>query len=300
MRVNRLLEMVTLLLNRQTITAGEFAERFNISVRTVYRDVEDLSSAGIPVYMSKGKGGGISLLEDFTLNKTLISRQETDSLLLALRTLQAVKYPDVDRFLEKLQSLFHTSAPSDWVLVEFSPWGSKPDDEQKFTEIKMAILSHKVVAFDYINSRGEKSRREVEPSKLIFKGQAWYLHGYCRSQNAFRTFRISRIKNQSVSPEVFQPRIEHEEEIKTEQRKNYIPVRLRFSRNVRYRVYDDFDEASIIRNPDGSCDVVFSFPEDEWLYSYLLSFGPGVEVLEPDFLRGRLADRLKETLEIYR
>jgi predicted DNA-binding transcriptional regulator YafY len=113
MRVNRLLEMVTLLLNRQTITAGEFAERFNISVRTVYRDVEDLSSAGIPVYMSKGKGGGISLLEDFTLNKTLISRQETDSLLLALRTLQAVKYPDVDRFLEKLQSLFHTSAPSD-------------------------------------------------------------------------------------------------------------------------------------------------------------------------------------------
>ena len=299
MRVNRLLEMVTLLLNRPTITAGEFAERFDVSIRTVYRDVEELSSAGIPVYMSKGKGGGISLLEDFTINRTLISSDETDSLLLALKTLQAVRYPEVDQFLEKLQSLFRSSHAADWVQVEFSPWGSNPDDENKFSGVKQAILKRQVIRFDYVNTRGEKSRRDVEPVRLIFKGQAWYLHAYCRQQKSFRTFRLSRIRNMTISDEVFVPRREDSRQDSTESKQPYIPVKLRFSAEVRYRVYDDFDDSYIHLNPDGYCELSFAFPEDEWLYGYLLSYGNHVEVLEPVSIRENLIKRLQKAMDIY-
>lgn len=127
-------------------------------------------------------------------------------MLLALKTLQATKYPEIDAILEKIGAVFKHTQAADWVHIDFSPWASRPNEYNKFIEIKKAILDRKRIYFDYISSAGEKTSRVMEPMRLVFKGQAWYLWGYCITKNNFRIFRISRIKNVNVTNEGFERR----------------------------------------------------------------------------------------------
>jgi predicted DNA-binding transcriptional regulator YafY len=166
LKINRLLEITLALLNKNTVTAEEMAGRFGVSTRTIYRDIDELSAAGVPVFTNRGSGGGISLLENFAINRTLLNEHERDSLLVALKTLQATRYPEIDVILDKIGAVFKKAA-DDWVHIEFSPWGSGPNDENKFVNIKRAILECKVSVFDYINADGILSRRQVEPMLLL-------------------------------------------------------------------------------------------------------------------------------------
>jgi predicted DNA-binding transcriptional regulator YafY len=301
MKINRLLEITLILLNKKLVTAQELADRFDVSTRTIYRDIDELSSAGIPVFTNKGSGGGISLLEDFAISKAMLSEHERDSVLLALKTLQATKYPEIDVILEKIGAVFKKAAAADWVHIEFSPWGSGPNEENKFLNIKKAILQTKVVAFDYINADGILSRRQVEPMQLDFKGQAWYMWGYCKTRRDFRTFRISRIRKLSVTDQSFKRRTP--ESIKDEEPstapKNLVTLKLRFQPENLYRVYDDYDEQRITRNKDGTYDVTMTVPEDDWVYGYIMSFGHYVEVLEPPHIRDIVRQKMEKTLKFY-
>ncbi len=301
MKINRLLEITLILLNRSTITAGELAERFDVSTRTIYRDIDELSSAGVPVFTNKGSGGGISLLDNYAINKAFLTEHERDSLLLALKTLQATRYPEIDVILEKIGAVFKKAASADWVKIEFAPWGSGPNEENKFLDIKRAILECKVVTFDYINADGILSHRQIEPMLLVFKGQAWYVWGHCRTRRDFRTFRLSRIRNMVVTDEAFKrrPLESVKEEEPTDTPKKSVTLKLRFQPEDLYRVYDDYDEERIIRNPDGTYDVTVTFPEDEWVYGYIMSFGNYVEVLEPPHIRDIIRQRTGKALELY-
>jgi predicted DNA-binding transcriptional regulator YafY len=301
MKINRLLEITLILLNKNTVTAGEMAERFKVSTRTIYRDIDELSSAGVPVFTNKGSGGGIALLDNYAINKALLTEHERDSLLLALKTLQATKYPEIDVILEKIGAVFKKAAASDWVHIEFSPWGSGPNEENKFLDVKRAILECKVITFDYINADGILSYRRVEPMLLWFKSQAWYVWGYCKTRRDFRTFRISRIRNMTVTDTGFVRRLPEkakEEEPATTTEKP-VTLKLRFQPQDLYRVYDDYAEERITRNPDGTYDVTITFPEDEWVYGYIMSFGSYVEVLEPPHIRNIIRERMEKALSRY-
>jgi predicted DNA-binding transcriptional regulator YafY len=140
MKINRLLEITLILLNKNTVTAAELADRFNVSTRTIYRDIDELSLAGVPIFTNKGNGGGITLLENYAINKALLTEYECDSILLALKTLQATKYPEIEAIPEKIGAVFKEAAVADWVHIEFSPWGTGPNEENKFLNIKKAIL----------------------------------------------------------------------------------------------------------------------------------------------------------------
>lgn len=301
MKINRLLEMTILLINRGTITAKELANRFQVSTRTIYRDIDVLSSTGVPVYTSKGTNGGIHLMENYALNKAMINEHEIDSLMLALKTMQVTRYPQLEGILDKMGSLFKNSSHNDWVKIDFSPWGSGPDDDNKFLNVKMAILNRRVITFDYVNSQGGKSYRNVEPQQLIYKGQAWYLWGFCKEKNEGRTFRISRIKNLFVTDQLFERRVitNDSENIDQAAAIDIIHIKLRFQPDILHRVYDDYEEEMIERNLDGTCDVTFHMSEDEWVYGYILSFGHYVEVLEPLHLKGIVQQRLKKALSFY-
>lgn len=298
MKINRLLEIIILLLNKGTITAAELAERFQVSVRTVYRDIDILSAAGVPVVMTRGSGGGISLLEEYALSKVMINEQERDSLLLALQTLRATRCPQDDLIPAKLGALFKKTAREDAVVVDFSTWSSSPNEQNKFGEIREAIC-HNVISFDYVNTDGHKSRRLAEPERLLYKGNAWYLIAYCRKREQRRIFRLTRVKNVTILPETFTPRpcpaVETGPDVLTQS----IHLKLRFQPKVLNRLYDDFAEELIIRNEDGTLEVDVDFPEDEWVYGYILSYGNYVEVLEPAHIRPLIADRLREALKKY-
>jgi predicted DNA-binding transcriptional regulator YafY len=301
MKINRLLEISLILLNKGSTTAKELADRFSVSPRTIYRDIDILSTAGIPVYTTRGSGGGISLLENYSLSKTLLTENERDSLLLALKTLQATKYPEIETTLDKIGALFNNSTAIDWVDVDFLPWGSGPNAENKLSIIKEAILKCRTITFDYVNSNGIKSQRIVEPLQLRFKGQAWYLNAYCRMRMEVRTFRLSRIKKLQVNSEVFVRRpLENTGEDDPETASvNIVTLKLRFQPEDLFRVFDDYDEERITQNEDGSYDVTVSFPEDEWVYGYILSFGHYVEVLDPPHIRQIIAARMRRALKYY-
>jgi predicted DNA-binding transcriptional regulator YafY len=301
MKIDRLLEIIIILLNKGTITAKDLADRFQVSTRTIYRDIDVLSAAGVPVFTNKGNGGGISLLENYALNKTLISEHESESLLFALKTLQATQYPEIDKILDKIGAMFKSAGSTDWVYIDFSPWGSNPNEYNKFIDIKKAILECRVISFDYANSEGKKSNRSIEPMRLIFKGQAWYLWGYCRIHQDFRTFRISRIKNAIITNELFErKKLEAVKNVECDEKQEIlVTLKLKFSQEVLHRLYDDFDYDTISKNDDGSYIVTVTYPEDEWVYGYIMSFGCHVEVLEPEHVREIIADRTRKVLQFY-
>ncbi|MBP2653710.1 MAG: domain containing protein [Firmicutes bacterium] len=301
MKLNRLFEITTILLNQGSVTAKELAERFKVSTRTIYRDVDVLSSAGVPLYMNKGNRGGIYLAENYALNRTLISSTESERLLLAVKTLAVTQYPEVDSIIEKLGAVFKNTADNDWIEIDFSYWGSSPNERNKFGTIKQAMLERQVIHFEYINVNGNRTSRYVEPEKLLFKGSSWYLIGYCRQRQDYRIFRISRVKNVTLIAEKFLPRVMSEAE--KEKMKGFsrplVELKLRFSAKVLNRLYDDFDDSFIVKNDDGSFTVEVVFPEDEWVYGYILSFGAFVEVVEPEHIREIIVARMRAALQVY-
>jgi len=299
MKINRLLEIVTILLNRETVTAKELADRFEVSTRTIYRDIDVLSSAGVPVYTNKGNSGGISLLEDYTLNKTLLSRKESEGLLLAIKAMGATSYPEADAILNKLGSIFKNNKAQDWIEVDFDGWSTKVNEQDRFSKIRDAIINKNIISFDYVNGNGDKSSRSAEPVKLIFNAYTWYLIAYCLKRNAHRIFRLTRIKNVQITNRHFTAREVQEHEKKSDYHADLIDLKLRCDGKILNRLYDTFDGDFIKKKKDGTYDLSVTIPEDEWIYGFILSFGSHAEVLEPEHLRKIIKTRAKEILEKY-
>ena len=285
--VARQFQMVYLLLEKGRMTAGELAERLEVSTRTVLRDVDALSAAGVPVYTTQGAGGGVALLDGYVLDRAAFTDQEQQQLLTAL---QSLPNQEGEQALTKLSALFRRGQ-EDWLQVNLSRWGAGDADNEKFQLLKQAVLERQVLAFDYASSYGSTRARKVLPARLVFKGQGWYLQAFDLEREDYRTFRLSRILSPAFAGEVFHrrltpPGIDYSGDIPPLFR---VEVKLRFASCMAYRVYDEFDQSCVARQSDGSLLVETVFPEDQWLYGYLLSFGAGVEVLSPDTLRRRLA-----------
>ena len=301
MQVNRLFEMIYILLGRESVTAKELAERFEVSTRTIYRDLDILSSAGIPIYTSKGSGGGIRLLESFTLDKSLLSKEEQSEILMGLQVLKGARYPDTQEVISKIGSLFNKSE-YDWIEVDFSGWGSSKEEQEKFTTIKQAIIEEKMISFEYLSSYGVKTLRTVAPVRLVFKAQSWYVQAYCKLKEDYRTFKLMRIRHLQCIDERFHRKDFKVGPIEPQSLEDtpVITVKLRFEPYMAFRVYDQFAEDAIKHGEDGSIEVTASYPQGEWIYSYILSFGPAVTVVEPKEVRDKVAYMLGETLKKYR
>lgn len=295
MKINRLLEIILILLNKKSTTAKTLADRFDVSVRTIYRDIDELTLSGIPIYTAKGKGGGIYLLEDYKLNSALMTDKDTESMFMALQTLKAADYPDADHVLTKLGAIFTHAQPKDWIEVDFSPWEMSPNTINSFTLIKNCILNQQVLFFDYVNASNNKTSRKVEPLKLFFKSRYWYLIAFCRLKKAQRVFKLVRMQNVTITSEKF---IRKEPEPLTmwqhqEVDMPLVPVHLRFDNAVLYRLYDEFN-ASYLSIGTSSTDIIVDLPIGEWIYSYLLTFGIHVQIVSPASLKENFAKHIKK------
>ncbi|HCJ57920.1 MAG TPA: YafY family transcriptional regulator [Clostridiaceae bacterium] len=299
MQIDRMLQIVYILLNRKTITASKLAERFEVSQRTIYRDIDALCQAGIPVYTSKGKNGGISILDNFVLNKSVFSKGEQNEIIAALQSLSAVNYPEADRVLSKLSNIFDSKS-NDWIEIDFSGWGNLK--QEMLASIKNAVINKKVISFEYYNTYREKALRTVEPLQLLFKGKAWYLKAFCRAKRSMRLFKLSRIKNIQILDEHFNRQLENEASVAFDigPDKNIVDIMMKIHSSQAYRVYDEFDDAQISLNEDGSFTICVSYPEDEWVYGYILSFGMYAEVIEPARIKKIIKEQLEKTLDFYR
>lgn len=296
MQINRLFEMIYILLNKQTMTAKAFAEHFEVSQRTVYRDVELLSAAGIPIYMTKGRGGGIALLPDFVLNKTVLTDGEKADILSALHAVDSVSLDRANTAIGKLSSMFGGDG-SDWVEVDFSGWANAQEEAAVFAALKTAILQKRRATLLYHSGKGSV-RRIVEPLKLYFKGQSWYLYAYCTLRGDCRFFKLRRIKELSLLEEHFirtAPAKLLEEE--TGFREEMVTLTLHIEKEMAYRVYDELPQWDI--QPDGSFMAQLTMPRGEWVYQYLATFGEHGEVVAPEDIRRDVKETLQNALKKY-
>ena len=298
MLTNRLFEMIYMLIEKERVTASEFAQRFEISVRTVYRDVETLSLSGIPVYASRGKNGGISLLPGFVLNKTLLSQGEKRQLVSALQGFAAVGAQENDAALSKIQALLGTDNQN-WIEIDFSGWNGR--DRELFSELKQCVLERIPIAFSYHSLRGESSNRQAEPLKLVFKGQGWYLYAFCRMRQDYRFFKLSRMvgikRLEGTFVRTVPEKVLADRELAPEVK--WTAAVMRVDRTQSFRVYDEFPTDSIETLDNGDLLVHFEFPNSEWMTSYVFSFGEYAALLEPEWLRKSMEQKLSAMLKNY-
>ena len=285
------------LLKNEKATAPELTQKFEVSIRTIYRDIDAISSAGIPIYAAQGKGGGISILSDYTLEKSFLSEQEREQILMALQGIMATTGKTSDELLTKLSGLFQMKYTK-WIEVDFSDWVQGKPQQNTFNLIKKAIFQKKVISFCYFNSKGNNSKRNARPICLVFKSKDWYLYAFCLLRNDYRFFKLTRIRQVEMLSDTFTQDftpIKIEKQIHIEKT---ITVKLKFDRRIAFRVYDEFTD-NITEDTQGNLYVQVNLPDNEILYSYLLSFAEYVEVLEPQCIRKQIKKRLQKMQEKY-
>lgn len=300
MQESRLFRILYELLANGKTTAPALARKLEVSVRTIYRDIDALSACGVPIYTIPGKSGGIALLDGYTIPKALLSDEERAQILAALQGIDTTTAQENDTLLTKLTAIFQT-ANSNWIEVDFSDWvrQGRPTQET-FQTIKEAIFAQRVVTFHYYGNSGEESKRQVLPLRLVFKSKDWYLYGFCRLREAYRYFKLTRIQSLRILAEHFDPCNLPPEPPRTSPlaQKQLITVTLKFDKMLAFRVYDEFSDP-IHTDADGNLILTTMLPDGETLFAYLLSFSDGVEILAPADLRTRFYEKLEKIRKKY-
>lgn len=300
MQESRLFRILYELLANGKTTAPALARKLEVSVRTIYRDIDALSACGVPIYTIPGKSGGIALLDGYTIPKALLSDDERAQILAALQGIDTTTAQENDTLLTKLTAIFQT-ANSNWIEVDFSDWvrQGRPTQET-FQTIKEAIFAQRVVTFHYYGNSGEESKRQALPLRLVFKSKDWYLYGFCRLREAYRYFKLTLIQSLRILAEHFDPCNLPPEPPRTSPlaQKQLITVTLKFDKMLAFRVYDEFSDP-VHTDADGNLILTTMLPDSETLFAYLLSFSDGVEILAPADLRARFYEKLEKIRKKY-
>jgi predicted DNA-binding transcriptional regulator YafY len=297
MKAQRLLAITMLLLGRDSVSAPELARRFEVSVRTIYRDVEALCEAGIPIVAYPGAGGGYGIMRDFKIDRSLLSPAEISQIATTFASLSAATGDRrMSQAAERLEALGARSKRAEnYLFLELTPAAR---EREKIGKLRRAIEESRLAAFSYLDSEGKASERRIEPYALVFTWQDWYLYAYCRSRGDFRLFKIARMKELELLPERFSPR-----ELDLDSRpwnkrwedsSPFYPARICFADAA--RVAEHFDESDIEPEAGGGAIVRAFLPADDWAVSFLFGLGLCFEVLEPEALRALVAKRAESIL----
>lgn len=299
MKENRYFQMIYLLLDKGQMTAPELADYFEVSIRTIYRDIDILSAAGIPIYATQGKGGGIAIQDSYVLKKSLLSEQEQKQILMALQGIRVLEDEQINMLLSKLSGVFQRQQ-GNWLEIDFSTWTKSGAGKHNFQLLQSAIWKSRIVSFSYYSGKGEQTKRIIEPHKLVFKTSDWYLYGYCTLRKDFRFFKLTRIRDLKLQDAEFMRETpEHIFERSDEFEMKTVQVTLLFDAGMSHEVYEKFDE-EVSEQADGSLLVTTILPDNELLYSYVLSCRERVEVLSPPYVRDNVRKRVRKMLEIYK
>ena len=297
MKDNRLFRILYYILEKEKVTANELADKFEVSVRTIYRDIDSISSVGVPIFTTQGKGGGIKIDNEFILNKSLFDTNEKEQIIAALQGLEKTNEAYKSELITKLSALFKIKN-SNWIEIDFTSWGSNNTYQDLFNALKTTIINKNIISFSYNSSKAEKINRKVKPNRLLFKEQDWYLYAFCLLRNDFRYFKLSRIKDLEVLAINYEDNFENavlKKELKYE---NIVNIKLKFDKSVAFRVYDEFNEA-IEEDEKGNLYVEIKIPNNYKLYNYIFSFGSNVEILEPKEIRNQFKNMINEIAKKY-
>ena len=297
MKIDRLIGILSILLQRNTVTAPELAEQFEVSRRTINRDIEDLCKAGIPVVTRQGANGGISIMENYKMERTLLTTGEMQDILAGLRSLDSINGTNrYGQLMEKLSagsSDFMTGNQS--VLIDLSSW-YKDSLAPKIELIRRAIDDGIRLEFLYYSPKGTEERR-IEPYYLIFRWSSWYVWGWCERREDYRLFKLNRMEELKLSGEIFEKREAPVPELKTEQIfPGGIQVKALLEPECKWRLVEEFATECFEEQPDGRLLFQADYTNKESLMTWLMSFQDKVVLLEPESLREELLEVLERML----
>lgn len=301
MKIDRLIGILSILLQRDKVTAAELAEKFEVSRRTIVRDIEDLGKAGIPVAASQGRGGGISVMEGFKIDRTLLSEEDMKAILTGLQGLDSVSESSrYRRLMDKLDAENAAGAvgAGNSIIVDLSSW-DKNAVSSKIETIKQAAESNKKISFMYYSPE-RTERREIEPYRLVFQWSSWYVWGFCTKRNDYRMFKLTRMTDLTVGEE-FAPRdIPAYSCDKLRHTRGEIAVRVRFDSSVKWRLVDEFGAEYLTEDKDGSITLDFTWSDVPSFYSYIAGFRDAAEIIAPEECRKEFSELLEKMLKKYK
>ncbi|MBB6733221.1 helix-turn-helix transcriptional regulator [Cohnella zeiphila] len=300
MKLDRLLAITMTLLNQPRVSATELAERFEVSLRTIYRDMESINQAGIPIVSFPGSDGGYEIMAGFRIDRQMLSLDDFSAIFSALRgTRSATDNPNLDELLEKIGALMPRtsgSAGQDMPIdMDFSP---TPSDKEKMGPLHQAIRELHLVRFEYLDNKGTETERTVEPMGLFLKGYVWYLYAYCLTRSDIRVFRLTRMLKLRVLPETFVRRAytlqDVEEQFMSRADFSKVVAELRFGPKVKTRVRDEFGFGQVTENPDGTLSVKAPYSSLDRALQNVLSYGSHATLLGPPELIEELKRQVRE------
>lgn len=289
MKIDRLIGILSILLQQEKVTAPYLAERFEVSRRTINRDVEDLCKAGIPVVTTQGPGGGISIMEGYTIDRTLLTSSEMQAILAGLRSLDSVS--GTNRYGQLMEKLSVGSsgmlAGDQHILIDLSSW-YKEALAPKIELIHAAIRQQEWITFTYYSPKGESVRR-IEPYNLVFQWANWYVWGWCDEREDFRLFKLNRISELRREGRYFEKRQVPRPDLSTGKVfPENMRVKVLLEPECKWRLVEEFGKNSFTEQADGRLLFSFGFSDRENLVSWILTFGDKAELLEPEAMRTEL------------
>lgn len=301
MKIDRLIGILSILLQQEKVTAPYLAEKFEVSRRTINRDIEALCQAGIPLVTTQGSGGGISIMDGYRIDRTLLTSSDMQAILAGLRSLDSVAGSSrYQQLMEKL-SVGNSSVlkSNQHIVIDLSSW-YKVSLAPKIELIQSAIDRKEKIRFDYYGPGGD-STREIEPYLLVFQWASWYVWGYCLDREDYRMFKLNRILELRTTGERFEGRTLPEFRIENEA---VFPAQLQvkalFDPSMKWRLIEEYGIDSFQVQPDGMLLFQFGFMDQESVFGWLLSFGDRAQLLEPAGLRRKMQEMLGRMAEKYR
>ncbi len=300
MKTDRLIGILSVLLQKEKCTAPELAEKFEVSRRTINRDIETLCRAGIPICTTQGSGGGIRIMEGYRMDRTLLTSKDMQMILAGLRSLDSVSGSRYyGQLMEKLQAgASDFVSGRDSVLIDLSSW-YKESLAPKIALIQDSIEERKRIGFRYYAPGGE-SVRTVEPYYLIFKWSSWYVWGWCKKREDFRMFKLNRMEELKKTEEGVEPRQVPMPDLSNERIfPANIRVRALFEPDAKWRLVEEFGPHCFEEQEDGRLLFQMDYSDEESLIGWLLTFGAKAEVLEPDSVKEKLLKTAENIVSLY-
>ncbi len=282
MKIDRLIGIITILLQKDKVTAPELAERFEVSRRTINRDIEDICRAGVPIVTMQGSGGGISILDSYKMEKALLSDDELQAVFSGLKGIDSVsKTSYLARLVEKLSEKHARIQPDETVIIDLASHYQKPLTE-KIEVIKNAVGAGRCISFRYYYEKGE-GIRTIEPYHLIFKWSSWYVLGYCLDREDYRLFKLNRLWDICLSDKEFTPREIPARALRFEDYLSESAFHLKalFQKSEKYRLIEEYGVECCQETESGELLLERDFANYHHMLSWVLSFGDKVVVLEP-------------------
>lgn len=307
MKIDRLISIIMVLLDKERIGAQELAEMFEVSLRTIYRDIDTINLAGIPIRSISGVGGGFEIMPNYKIDRNVFSASDLSAIMMSLSGLSNVIHNnEMINALTKVKSFIPSEQARDielkanQIYVDLNPWMSNNIISPYLDTIKTALQENKLISFDYVDSHSNKTTRLAEPYQLVLKSSHWYFQGYCHDKKDYRLFRLSRMLHLNMETATFTPRnytkpqLDYTEILTTLQR-----IKLRIHKTHEERILDYCGYEDLVADGNEYYIVNFPFKENDYYYNILLSFGDKCECLEPLHIRKEIQHRAYNIAALY-